>query len=104
MIDHGSEVVDLFEAMRMLDVPEEVLGRLAEQGKLKSRRADGTVYFLRAEIEALSALVDEQPDAYVTEGTQVIVCRRPDGTVYFWPEEIEALGDSPGQRKQKDEL
>ncbi len=53
MIDPGSEVVDLFEAMRLLDVPEEVLGRLAQQGKLKSRHADGTIYFLRDEIEAL---------------------------------------------------
>jgi hypothetical protein len=45
--------VDLFEAITMLDVPQEVLGKMAEEGKLKSRRADGTVYFLRAEIKSL---------------------------------------------------
>jgi hypothetical protein len=47
--------VDLFEAMSMADVPEEVLGKLAEQGKLKSRSADGTIYFLREQIEELIA-------------------------------------------------
>jgi hypothetical protein len=45
--------VDLFEAMSMADVPQEMLGKLAEEGELKSRRADGTIYFLREEIEAL---------------------------------------------------
>ena len=49
--------VDLLQAMFMLDVPEEVLGRLAEEGKLKTRRADGTIYFLREQIEEL---VDRQ--------------------------------------------
>jgi hypothetical protein len=43
--------VDLLEAMDMLDVPEEVLGKLAEEGKLKSRHAYGTIYFVREEIE-----------------------------------------------------
>jgi hypothetical protein len=37
--------VDLFEAMDMWDVPEEVLVKMADEGKLKSRRADGTIYF-----------------------------------------------------------
>jgi hypothetical protein len=37
----------------MLDIPEEVLGKLAEEGKLKARRADGTIYFLRDEIEKI---------------------------------------------------
>jgi hypothetical protein len=45
--------VDLFEAMDMLDVPEEVLVRLAEEGKVKSRRADSTIYFLLEEIEQI---------------------------------------------------
>jgi len=45
--------VDLLEAMDMLDVPQEVLGKLADEGKLKARRADDTIYFLREEIEAL---------------------------------------------------
>jgi len=49
--------VDLLEAMDMLDVPEEVLGKLAEEGKLKSRRADGTLHFVREEIEQL---IDQQ--------------------------------------------
>jgi hypothetical protein len=49
--------VDLLEAMDMLDVDEEVLGRLAEEGKVKSRRADGTIYFRRKDIEEL---VDRQ--------------------------------------------
>jgi len=52
--------VDLFEAMSMADVPEEVLGKLAEQGKLKSRSADGTIYFLREQIEELIALQVEE--------------------------------------------
>jgi len=51
--------VDLLQAMFMVDVPEEVLGKLAEEGKLKSRRADGTIYFLREEIEEL---VDRQAE------------------------------------------
>jgi hypothetical protein len=51
--------VDLIQAMFMLDVPEEFLGKLAEEGKLKSRRANGTIYFLREEIEEL---VDRQAD------------------------------------------
>jgi hypothetical protein len=45
--------VDLREAVDMLDVPQEVLGKMAAEGKLKSRNADGTIYFLREEIEAL---------------------------------------------------
>jgi hypothetical protein len=45
--------VYLLEAMGMLDVPEEVLGKLAKEGRLKSRRAEGTILFLRIEIEAL---------------------------------------------------
>jgi hypothetical protein len=45
--------VDLLEAMDMLDVPEEVLVKLAEEGKLKSRRASGTIYFLRVEIDEI---------------------------------------------------
>jgi hypothetical protein len=45
--------VDFREALELLDVPEEILGKLAEEGKLKSRRADGTIYFLRDEVEAL---------------------------------------------------
>ena len=53
MNDSTKIEVDLFEAMSMADVPEEVLGKLAEEGKLKSRRADGTIYFLREQIEAL---------------------------------------------------
>jgi hypothetical protein len=51
--------VDLFEAMSMADVPEEVLGKLTKQGKLKSRSADGTIYFLREQIEEL---VEQQAD------------------------------------------
>jgi hypothetical protein len=45
--------VELWEALDMLDVDEEVLGRLAEAGKVKSRRADSTIYFLREEIEQI---------------------------------------------------
>jgi hypothetical protein len=45
--------VDLLDAMDMLEVPEEVLGKMAEEGRLKSRRADGTIYFLLEEIDAL---------------------------------------------------
>jgi len=49
--------VDFLEAIDMLDVSEEVLGRISEEGKVKSRRADGTIYFLREEIEDL---IDQQ--------------------------------------------
>jgi hypothetical protein len=49
--------VELWDAADELDVPEEVLGKMAEEGKLKSRRADGTIYFLREQIEEL---VDRQ--------------------------------------------
>ncbi len=45
--------VDFLEALDMLDVPEEVLGRLAEEGKVKSRKTDGTIYFLREEIDQI---------------------------------------------------
>jgi hypothetical protein len=45
--------IDVLEALTILDVPEEVLGKLAEEGKLKSRSADGAIYFLREEIEKL---------------------------------------------------
>jgi hypothetical protein len=45
--------VDLLEAMHMLDVPEEFLGKLCQEQRLKSRHADGTIYFVREEIEAL---------------------------------------------------
>lgn len=52
--------VDLSEAIDMTDLSEEALGKLSEWGKLKSRRADGTVYFVREEIEALIDLsIDE---------------------------------------------
>ena len=47
--------VDAVEAMRILDVPEEILGKIAEQEKLKSRCADGTIYFLREDIEKIAA-------------------------------------------------
>jgi hypothetical protein len=51
--------MDLLEAMEMLAVPEEVLGKLLEEGKLKHRRADGTIYFLREEIKGL---IDRQTE------------------------------------------
>jgi hypothetical protein len=37
--------VNLLEAVEVLEVSEEILGKLAEQGNLKVRRADGTIYF-----------------------------------------------------------
>jgi len=54
--------VDLLDAMNMLDVPEEVLGKLAEEGKLKSRRADGTTNVLREEIEEVRMGAEEETD------------------------------------------
>ena len=45
--------IELWDAADQLDVPEEVLGRLAAEGIIKSRHADGRIYFLREEIEAL---------------------------------------------------
>src|ERR1700719_3704774 len=62
---NSKTAVDLFEAMDMLDVTEDVLGKLAEEGKLKSRRADGTVYFLREEIEQI---IDRQIDEVRSKG------------------------------------
>ncbi len=44
--------VNVLQAIEMLDVTEEVLGRLAEEGKIKSRRAaDGCLYFVREDVE-----------------------------------------------------
>ena len=45
--------VDLAEAVRLLDLPEEAVCRLAEAGKLKSPRAAGELYMVREEVEAL---------------------------------------------------
>jgi hypothetical protein len=52
--------VHILEALAMLDVPEAVLGTLAEQGKVRVRRADGNVYFLRDEIEDLIHLQSQE--------------------------------------------
>ena len=52
--------VHILEALAMLDVPETVLGTLAEQGKIRVRRADGNVYFLREEIEELIHLQSQE--------------------------------------------
>jgi hypothetical protein len=60
---HRNEV-DLFEAMDMTDLPQEVLGKLAEEGKLKARRADGTIYFLREQIEEL---IDREIDEALSQ-------------------------------------
>jgi len=57
MSNFRNDEVDLLEAMAMLAVAEEVLGRLVEEGQIKSRRADGTIYFLREEI---MGLIDRQ--------------------------------------------
>lgn len=46
--------VDLNAASNKLDVPAEILCRMAEAGELKSRCADGTVYFLVEQIEVLA--------------------------------------------------
>ena len=64
--------VDLLEAMDMLDVPEEVLGRLAEEGTLKSRRADGTIYFLCDEIDRIIDREIELVRSGVCEPEQLI--------------------------------
>jgi len=59
--------VDLFEAMRMLDLSsEELLVKMAEERKLKSRRAGGSLYFLREEVEAL--VVRQIEEARSSEG------------------------------------
>jgi hypothetical protein len=60
--------VDLLEAMDMLDSPEEFFGKMVEAGKLKARRADGTIYFLRAQIEDL---IDRQIAAVRDGGVEV---------------------------------
>ncbi|MGO9639890.1 MAG: hypothetical protein ACLP1Y_01110 [Candidatus Acidiferrales bacterium] len=59
-----SEEIDLFEAVDLTDLSEELLGRLVEQGKVKARRADGTIYFLREEVEEL---IDRQRDELRSE-------------------------------------
>lgn len=51
MRDHE---VDLREAMEILDVPEEVLGQLVEQGQIKGRHKRGTLYFDRESIDVLA--------------------------------------------------
>jgi hypothetical protein len=65
MINSRNEV-DLAEAVDMLDVSEEVLGKLAEEGKLKSRRADGTIYFLREQIDEI---IDREIEEERSKGT-----------------------------------
>ena len=45
--------IGLFDAADLLDLPEENLCRLAEEGKVKSRLVDGGFYFLREAIESL---------------------------------------------------
>ena len=45
--------IGLFGAADLLDLPEENLCRLAKEGKVKSRRVDGALCFLREEIESL---------------------------------------------------
>jgi hypothetical protein len=62
--------VDFLEALDTLDVSEEVLGRLAEEGKVKSQRADGTIYFLREEIEKLVGLQIEEVRAMAGGGDE----------------------------------
>jgi hypothetical protein len=52
--------VDLVEAARRLDVSVEVLGTLARERNLKLRLADGTIYFLRKDIEELVDLHVEE--------------------------------------------
>jgi hypothetical protein len=57
--------VDLLEAMDMWDVPEKALVKMAEKGKLKTRRAHGTIYFVREEIEQL---IDRQIEEAPSQG------------------------------------
>jgi hypothetical protein len=54
---------DLAEAVRLLDLPAEVVCRLAEAGKLKSRQADGTVYFLILHVQDLARCQAEEARA-----------------------------------------
>jgi len=48
-----SDEMHLCEAVDLLEMPLEILCRLAEEGKVKSRRAGEDLYFVRQEIEAL---------------------------------------------------
>lgn len=52
MMQRRDEIA-LLDAADLLEMPQESLCRLAEEKKLKSRCADGELYFLREEIEAL---------------------------------------------------
>jgi hypothetical protein len=45
--------IELSDAANVVDLPAQVLGRLAEQGQLKFRRTDGQLYFLRTDISEL---------------------------------------------------
>ena len=45
--------IALVDAADLLEMPLESLCRLAEEGKVKSRRAGDDLHFLREEIEAL---------------------------------------------------
>ncbi len=57
--------IELWDAADELDLPEDALGRMIEQGKLKSRRADGTVYVLYEEIEQL---IERQREEFRSAG------------------------------------
>ena len=45
--------ISLLDAAELLEMPLETLGRLAEEGKVKSRRGAGEMYFVREEVESL---------------------------------------------------
>jgi len=66
-MSNRSNEIDLFEAVDLTGLSEDLLGRLIEQGKLRARRADGTVYFDRAE---LGGLVERQRDELRSESAE----------------------------------
>jgi hypothetical protein len=45
--------IEIIEALRLTELEEETLLKLAEAGELKARRAGGTVYFERECLERL---------------------------------------------------
>jgi hypothetical protein len=58
--------ISLCDAADLLETPQESLYRLAEEGKLKSRRAGGDLYFLREESESLHGNQVEELRAQVS--------------------------------------
>lgn len=59
MLGNRNEV-EIAEALRLTELDEETLLKLAEAGEVKARRAGGTVYFDRAALDRLVARMTDE--------------------------------------------